>query len=472
MVGAEAPLIGGLPSWGRPTWRNWLGNLRCAPRDSVAPRSVDELARVVRHAHQAGRKIRMVGTGHSWMPLVPTDDCLISSANLDRLVAASADTLTVEAGMTVKALLRHAAAHNLSVTGASMLREVSIGGLVATGSHGTGLGFGALSDHVVNMTLVDGLGRVVTLSDGDPRLDAARLGLGATGCIHTVTLRFPRRFNVVITEEFVPLEPALDRLEQLARHHDLLSVYAIPGIEQAWIYRGDRTQGAASWRLDRRLRERLRERALRGAYAGFGLSFMSAVPAVTPAALAIGYHLNRAPHREVRTSAHAFHPLRVFPKLWDSCWAVPLASGSKAFRLIQRRIREQAAAGNYPINIAVHARVVKGGRALLSPTLGRDSMFIEMVTSPDARGAQAFYAAIGNEMMDRFDALPHWGKKFHHLPRVAARYGERLARFDHIRRDLDPRDTFVNRFVDALVRELPSEASAPKETLCSDRSSS
>lgn len=464
-------MIGGLAAWGRPTWQNWLGNLRCSPRDSVAPRSLSELAAVVRYAHEEGRTVRMVGTGHSWMPLVPTDDCLVSSTRLNRLVAATEDTLTVETGMTVKVLLRHAAAHGLSVTGASMLREVSVGGLVATGSHGTGLRFGALSDHVVRMTVVDGRGRIVELEEGDPRLAAARLGLGATGCMHSVTLRFPRRFNVAVTEEFVPLEPTLDRLEHLARSHDLLSVYAIPGIEQAWIYRGDSTEERTSWRLDRRLRERLRERALRGAYAGFGLSFMSAVPAVTPAALRIGYHLNRVPHREVRTSAQALHPLRVFPKLWDSCWAVPLARGAAAFRTIQQCIREEAAAGRYPVNIAVHARVVKGGRALLSPTLGRDSMFIEMVTSPDARGAQAFYAAIGRELMDRFDALPHWGKKFHHLPRVAARYGERLDAFEGVRRGLDPEGTFINRFVDSLVRRATPRGRVTGERPCSPRSS-
>jgi len=456
-------MIGGLRRDGGATWRNWMGNLTCAPRDRVAPRTADELARVVREAAAGGRRVRMAGTGHSWMPLVPTDDVLVSTRRLDRLVDVRGDTITVEAGMELRALLRHAARAGLTVTGASMLREVSVGGLVATGSHGTGMRYGALCDHVEAAELIDGRGERVSLRRADARLRAARIGLGAAGCLHTLTFRFPRRFNVAIVEELPPLDQAQRAMIRMARSHDFLSFYWGPTSDRAWIYRGDRTSARPDWSLRARLAERLRERACRGAYGAVVLSAMGEHPRITPAALRTGLDLVCVPHREVRTSAHALHPLRVFPKLWDSAWAVPLEAAEAAFATIRRRIGERAARGEYPVNIVVHARFVKGGDALLSPTLGRDCAFIEMVTSVNAPGAQVFYSDIGGELMERFDALPHWGKKFHHLDRVRARYGERLRRFDAMRRQLDPGGTFVNDFVERLLPGEPVPvASTPR----------
>ena len=71
-------------------WRNWSGSQRCYPAYRVAPASVDELREVI--VASAGT-VRPVGAGHSFTPLVPTDDTIISMSRLSGLVEADRASL-------------------------------------------------------------------------------------------------------------------------------------------------------------------------------------------------------------------------------------------------------------------------------------------------------------------------------------------------------------------------------------------
>lgn len=68
----------------RNVWRNWMGNLTCHPREAFHPKSLDDLQRIVRTAAKEGRRVRAFGSGHSWMPLVPTDDFLVDIRGLKK----------------------------------------------------------------------------------------------------------------------------------------------------------------------------------------------------------------------------------------------------------------------------------------------------------------------------------------------------------------------------------------------------
>jgi FAD/FMN-containing dehydrogenase len=46
-------------------WTNWAGNQRCSPADVARPSGTDELAAIVKEAVSAGRRVKVVGTGHS-----------------------------------------------------------------------------------------------------------------------------------------------------------------------------------------------------------------------------------------------------------------------------------------------------------------------------------------------------------------------------------------------------------------------
>ena len=81
-------------------WQNWSGSVRSAPREICMPASIDELAERVAAYSRAGRHMRVVGAGHSFTPLVQTDDVLISLDRMQGITAmdATQGTVTVLGG--------------------------------------------------------------------------------------------------------------------------------------------------------------------------------------------------------------------------------------------------------------------------------------------------------------------------------------------------------------------------------------
>lgn len=70
-------------------WENWAGTQSCVPCARYYPRTREELIEIVREAKRAGRRVRVVGAGHSWPALSPTTDVLVFIAGLN---AVSVDT--------------------------------------------------------------------------------------------------------------------------------------------------------------------------------------------------------------------------------------------------------------------------------------------------------------------------------------------------------------------------------------------
>ena len=71
---------------GRHRWSNWSGSVTCRPQAMAAPNNETELAEVVAQASAQGRRIRVVGSGHSFVPLCASDEILISLHNLTGLM--------------------------------------------------------------------------------------------------------------------------------------------------------------------------------------------------------------------------------------------------------------------------------------------------------------------------------------------------------------------------------------------------
>ena len=85
-----------------PEWKNWSGSVQAKPSRSASPRTEEELATIVRGA----AKVRVVGAGHSFMPLCATTGVLLSLAELDSPIQIAADGASawVPAGWSLKRL--------------------------------------------------------------------------------------------------------------------------------------------------------------------------------------------------------------------------------------------------------------------------------------------------------------------------------------------------------------------------------
>src|SRR5579859_8130074 len=115
-------------------WQNWSGSVSAAPREITTPQSVEELARLVGQLGRDGRHARVVGSGHSFTPLVQTDDVLLSLDGIQGIttVDEARGTATVLGGTKLKLLGDGLLARGLAQENLGDIDVQSIAGAIST----------------------------------------------------------------------------------------------------------------------------------------------------------------------------------------------------------------------------------------------------------------------------------------------------------------------------------------------------
>jgi FAD/FMN-containing dehydrogenase len=191
-------------------WRNWAGDQRCEPADIVRPASRPDLIDSVAQAADAGRTVRVAGSGHSFTDIGCTDGVMLDVSRLNRVleVDRSSGLVRVEAGIVIGDLARVLDADGFAMDNQGDIDRQTLAGAISTATHGTGARFQNLSAQVEAVELVLADGTIHECSaDADPDgLLAARAGLGALGALYSVTLRTVPAYTIRRVDHPEPLE--------------------------------------------------------------------------------------------------------------------------------------------------------------------------------------------------------------------------------------------------------------------------
>src|SRR6201989_3002208 len=141
------------------SWSNWSGSVAASPTAIERPRTEAELAAIVARS----RKVRVVGAGHSFMPLCETDGTLLSLADMEGDVEVSADfkRASAPAGMSLAKLTQALWDKGASLINQGDVNPQALAGAIGTGTHGTGAQLGSLSTAARGFRVVMADGSVV-----------------------------------------------------------------------------------------------------------------------------------------------------------------------------------------------------------------------------------------------------------------------------------------------------------------------
>ncbi|KDO17747.1 hypothetical protein SPRG_16846 [Saprolegnia parasitica CBS 223.65] len=165
----------------RETWTNWDTRQVCHPAAHARPSSLPELQAVVAQSSH----IRVAGAGHSFSPIVLTNETLVTLENYASLLELTQDTITVQAGMPLHVLNEILAAHQRALPNVGAVAVQTVAGATSTATHGTG-NTGSISAGIVAMDIVVANGSVVHI-DGGGLLNAARVAMGTLGVVSSIT---------------------------------------------------------------------------------------------------------------------------------------------------------------------------------------------------------------------------------------------------------------------------------------------
>lgn len=418
-------------------WTNWSGTVHCEPSYCAHPVNVEEVQSEVVRAAEEGERLRVVGSGHSFSPLCWTDD---NHMSLDRFTGIeSADherrCVWVRAGTRLDQLAEALADRGLALENAPDFDQQTIGGALATGTHGTGLAFGNLATMVTALRLVCADGSVQTISEqqGPDLFHAAVVSLGALGVITHVELQCVEDYRLEVRSQAATLGETLTRLDALRREHRNLEFFWFPYTDSVVLRYADITH-----EVPRPLSPL--QRAVRCTTDGLLFRGMAQAARRTPMmAERFGRIATRvlSDRRDVLRAQDAYAVKRR-NRFQQLEFSLPLARVAPVLRTLDRLIK----ALSFRIHFPIEVRFVAADENWLSPQYQRDSACIAVAAYPEM-DFESYFAPI-SELMQRNDGRPHWGMR-HDLGAPELR--ELYPRFDdflELRRQCDPRGLFLN----------------------------
>lgn len=465
----------------RRTWRNHTGNQSCQPLRIYHPATVAEVVHVVREAERCGCTVRAVGSAHSWSDIALTTGFLLTTWGLGQPLdlepgllgpsAAGHHLVRVAGGMRIRALNAHLHQLGLALPNMGGYDGQTIAGVIATSTHGSGLGFGPLADLVRSVELVAAGGRRyrveptagladparwnaahpdVTLVQDDTWFRAVKVGLGSLGIVTAVTLEVEPSFWLTERRTLSSWTAVREAIRDPAaiRRHRHYEVYVNPHPRD-----GDRrclvTTRERAGRPDEasgrgRMRTVANDLAALQPVVHFALNALFTLwPDATPALLdrALGAlcddEFTDLSYRVLNIGAPNYIPA------YSSELAVPLdGTHIEAMERIFAIAESRRQAGRVYHTSPISLRFVHASDAWLSMMEGRDTMMIELIMMTRTEGGMELLAAY-EEALVPLGVRPHWGQVngLNGPEQVRALYPH-LDRWLDVRRALDPAGLF------------------------------
>ena len=388
-----------------PSWSNWSGSVIAETGRLAAPANEAEVAALVREAAAAGATVRVAGSGHSFVPVVPAEGAILT---LDRLAGLlHADPASGRATLLAGTKL-HEATHFLWEQGLALPNQgdvdtQSLAGAIATGTHGTGRSYGSISTRLVGARLVTASGDLLDVDSPD-LLPALRVSLGLLGIMTRVTLACVPRYALRERVWQHPIDECLEQLEHNIASHDHYEFF--------WFPRSDIAESKS-------------------------LDPVDAEPDTEdPPPL-------EGPGERVGW-AHRIYPSVRELRFNEMEYAVPAEAGPACFRAVRQRMKERHPKVGWPVEY----RTLAADDAWLSPAFGRATVTIS-VHQDAARPYREFFTDL-EPIFRSYGGRPHWGK-FHTCTRadLAAAY-PRFEEFCALRREFDPAGRFLSPYLAAL----------------------
>jgi L-gulonolactone oxidase len=426
-------------------WRNWAGNQSATPAAVARPTSIDEVAAAVRDAVATGRRVKAVGSGHSFTDIAVADGVRMDLSDMPGTIAVdrNARLVTVPAGMPLRALNDALAAHGLAMPNLGDIDAQTIAGAISTGTHGTGAAYGCLSTFVAGLTLVTGAGEVIRCSaDEHPDIfAAAQVGLGALGIITDVTLRCADAFVLHADERPLPLDAVLADLDAHIAGNDHFEFYWLPYTERTLTKRNNRV--AADDRPLSRLRAWWDDDFLQNTVLGGLCRLGRAAPALVPTISRVEARVLSPRTYTARSDAAFVSPRRV--RFTEMEYGLPRAALPEAFAGLRRVVQSLP----FKVLVPVEVRFTGPDDIWLSHGYGRESAYIAIHQFVGVQ-YEPYFRAFERVAQD-LGGRPHWGKLHY---RDAESLRPAYPRFDDflaVRDRLDPDRVFANAYTTRVL---------------------
>lgn len=422
-------------------WSNWSGGVTCKPAEFVTPRDEVELAAALR---KCAAPVRAPGTGHSFTPLNATTGTIIDLKDFDGLNGFDQTrNVATFGGATpiweVGPLLHSAGA---ALKNMGDIDRQTLGGVVGTGTHGTGATLGSFSADVAHFRLVLADGSLIDCSPSEnPEVFAAgRCAMGLFGVMTEIALYVRPAYKLIEKEFLLPTSELFTKLDSLVADNRHFEFFWFPYADVAICKTLNETDAPAPEPRDAQAMFQ------RGEASGSQARVFSVLNDVLPYAPFLLKPAHRFFSRMMPSPPKVRWSYEIFPnprpvRFNEMEYAVPRAKGAQCVQEIAATIRKQKINTGFPIEY----RTVAADDVWMSPFYKRDSATIALHQYHRVDTTRLF--AQTEAVLRRYEGRPHWGKRHTRSAAELAQIYPEYARFCALRRTLDPSGKFLNPYL-------------------------
>lgn len=385
-------------------WVNRVGNQIFTPIEYSEPKNLRELFDIINGAVVKNQNLRVVGNGYSISDIVRTEGQLINLRHLNQILSVDLEKnlVRVEAGISISELNEKLALYGLTLPNQAAIDQISLGGALSTGVHGTGHS-GTFSSFLREIELItaDGtLHKLSAYSDYDA-FTATAVGLGSLGIIYAVTLECEPLFYLKFIQETTTLDYVLENYKTLSNFNDFFQFFWNTENNNVVINKWNRCEKGDS-------------------------------PDCLPCYKALAWYAIDPNDKDL------------FSEI-----AVPVHSLPAVVDKIKKLTQKYRSLGAKVMDVNVRF-VEKDAHALLSPTSNEPMAYIAFCILEEDKYL-ALYKDFEDNMI-RFHGRPHWGKiNFLDYKKTLHLYGTNLEKFIQVKRKLDPNGVFSNQFTKCVL---------------------
>lgn len=424
--------------------KNWSQKITWSPDEIKFPETEEAILDLVNQAKKEKKKIRVVGSIHSFNPLWVTNHIVVSLQKYKGIIKIDKGNLTatIKAGTTLNLLGDLLFQEGLAMENLGDIDKQTLGGTISTGTHGTGLHLGTISTQVIALSFVNGNGKVVSCSKTEkPDLfKAAQVSLGALGIITEITLQCVPAYKLKLSNRKEALVEVLQTFNERISNNRNFEFYWFPKSKTVWTKSSNIVQnepdkvGAFNYLteyvLENYAYKLICETArfipsLSDSLSKFSASVVSNVDKT--------YHSHKvyATPRLVRFSEMEYNvPIEVYPQ-------------------VIKEIIETINRNKFNVIFPIENRVVQADDAYLSPAYKRNAVYIACHVYNKKNYVP--YFKVLEQIFLKYDGRPHWAK-LHTLTakEVAAKYPE-FETFNQHRVEQDPDEVFLNNYLKKIL---------------------
>jgi xylitol oxidase len=409
---------------------NWAGNYVYQAKRLHEPESIDELRSIVSRAE----RIRALVTRHSFNDIGDSAE-LVSLSKLPEEIQIDPElrTVTVSAAMRYGDLAQELERSGYALHNMASLPHISVGGAIATATHGSGVGSGNLATAVVGLELITSDGERLLVGRSDPEFPGMVVHLGALGVVTTVTLAIEPSYRMhQQVFDRLDWDVALDRFDEIMSSATSVSYFTDYGeyVNQVWLKQRVDDDGNPP---------------PRDSLHGASLAAAPRHPidnqpgqSCTEQLGVAGPWLGRLPHFRMEftpSNGDEIQSEYILPRQHA-------AAAIGAVRGLADRIR--------PVLYTSEIRTIAADDLWLSNAYGTDCIGIHFTWKLEPEAVNGVLPEI-EAALAPYSPRPHWGKLFHLTASDLAPRYERMPDFRRLVDQLDPRRTFRNDFLERHV---------------------